>query len=182
MASELNKMKGYALSRGLCGEYAAKWGGAGSKEELVRTALDANGAGFLCEGCAAGWGLTPGYLLREFGPWVNGRYKADYGKYTTSLWVRCQEEGVSEMNIDTTLTLLVDCRCTVHVPQGRIRRLYVAKGDVRIDCDGILLLSVYGDEAKVSVTGDGRCVRRDIAIPTDGSILNVGERNRGVPR
>lgn len=176
---ELNRAKYYALSKGLCGEYRERWDNASGLEDLFALGTDANGAGFLCEALSQSWGWTPGFILRVFGGLLNGRHRCVHGSgYTSEAWCLCEEEGIDEVEAGATLTVLLSCHgVRVHVPSGRVCQLHVGGGcDVDVVCDGRCRLYVYGAGNAVRVTGDAK--RVDVALPTDGSILNVGKRAR----
>jgi len=55
-AHNILELKEKARRLGLCEEYTSRWDMCKTKEDLIKTVLDANGVEFLCDGVEFGWG------------------------------------------------------------------------------------------------------------------------------
>lgn len=159
--SEMLDFKRRAVALGLCGVYKEQWDCASGARELVDIALDANGIEFMAESVGGGWGLSPGYLSRTFGEYINGEYLSRQGGYSSELWVSHSGEVVPR----GTLSLFVDCEGCITIPKGRVCRVYLTSCcDVEIACEGECEVLCYGGVCQVRrVTGGGVARVRELS-------------------
>lgn len=121
----------------LCDQYTEKVQSAISKKALADIALDYNGASFLCEMDVAGYPLPYEVLIKEFAPFINGKYYSEHKSksgvtYTTALWCRYDNY---EVEINTTVATLLDCQLDVIIPKNNYVTLFVDKNcKLRIYC------------------------------------------------
>lgn len=147
--SEVLRLKKEAIKRGfVCDNYLERWDKAQTKRDLLDMVLDPNGAEFLCEGMAAGWGVTPQFMREYFKGYINGEYIRRKGGYTSELYVGAKYL----IPIKSTLTLLIDCHSEVIVPKKRIARIFITAGsDIKLTLEGVAELYYFGDN-KVEIT------------------------------
>lgn len=116
----------------LCEGYCEKVKKAKGKKSLMDIVLDANGSTWLCEMDAKGNPLPYEYIESEFGSYINGRYKADFGKYSSSLYC-CY--SFDDMIIDTTVTTFLGCTTKVIIQENSIVNIVADKNcDLSIRC------------------------------------------------
>ena len=116
------------LDRGLiCERYLPAVDAARSRKQYMDIALDVNGMTFLCDMREKGYGLPYDVMCDEFKAYLNGRYihtkSALLRGYTSSMY--CRVETPSEITINTTLTGIFGCSCSVHVPANTYCQLIV---------------------------------------------------------
>lgn len=149
-------------SGNLCDIYKEKALDAKSKATLMNLCLDSNGSSYLCEMQAKGYPLSYETIVREFRPYLNGRYVAEYKNergngYTSCIY--CQFSDSSDINIETTLTTILGCKADVWVR---------ANDFVKIYADSNCELMIHCHESS-------RC----IVEYWDGSIIEVDEHLGG---
>lgn len=138
----------------LCEAYTDKVEEAKSKKRLMNIVLDSNGQGWLPEMQAKGMALPYETIVTEFKSYINGRYKAEFSKgdrifYTSCLYC-CYDESV---DVDTTATVLLGCKCVVNIKDWDFVKLYVDTNcDITINCpkNARCLVESWGN-AKISV-------------------------------
>lgn len=150
--SEILRMKRSAVALGLCGRYRSGWDSAVSREDLVRLALDANGAAFLADAMAFGWGLTEEFIIREFGPYINGRHVVAQDGYTSEMYVG----HVGAVKARTTLIFCAGCDISLEVDKLSACEIYCVRTKMRAACDGFCTINEYGDGNGISVSGTGK--------------------------
>ena len=116
------------LDNGLiCERYLPSVGSAQSRKQFMDVVLDANGMAFLCDMREKGYGLPYDVICGEFRAYLNGRYihtkTKTSGSYTASMY--CRIEDPSEITINTTLTGIFGCSCSVHVPANTLCQLII---------------------------------------------------------
>lgn len=116
------------LDRGLiCERYLPSVGSAQSRKQYMDIALDVNGMEFLCDMRERGYGLPYDVMCDEFKAYLNGRYihtkNALLRGYTASMY--CRVDAPSEITINTTLTGIFGCSCSIHVPANTYCQLIV---------------------------------------------------------
>lgn len=116
------------LDKGLiCERYLPAVGAAHSRKQFMDVVLDVNGMTFLCEMRERGYGLPYDVICNEFKAYLNGRYihtkSALIRGYTASMY--CRIEAPSEITINTTLTGIFGCSCSIHVPASTYCQLIV---------------------------------------------------------
>lgn len=143
----------------LCGNYTDKVNGALSKKRLMDVCLDANGASWLPELQAKGFGLPYETILTEFKGYINGRYVAEYKNekghgYASTLYC-CHHED-DKIEINTTLTTLLGCRTKIFIKENDFVRLYVDKNcELVITCpQSSRCIVEYWKGAKIEVLGN----------------------------
>lgn len=138
----------------LCEAYTDKVEEAKSKKRLMNIVLDSNGQSYLCEMQAKGMALPYETIVTEFKSYINGRYKAEFSKgykvfYTSCLYC-CYDDSV---DVDTTATVLLGCKCDVNIKDWDFVKLYVDTNcDITINCpeNARCLVESWGN-AKISV-------------------------------
>lgn len=146
---DLEKFRENARREGICDRYAALWDGCGSKRGLMDLALSSQGADFVCDGIAKGWGISADEIVKRFGRYINGVYTyEDASGYSSVMY--CKYYG--EIVVDDTLLLLIDCDATVFVPDWAVCDIY-ATGftNLSIVGGGRVRLIAYGDAGDVTV-------------------------------
>lgn len=140
-----------ALRHNICSDYKQKWSRAANKKQALDLALSVQGADFMCRSIKEGWGISAEMLKRDFGNYINGRYVYTDDGYSSVMY--CLYDG--EINVDTTLLTLIDCRCKITIPKERICEVYaVGNQKIAIDGEGICTLFCYGESNKLEVLGD----------------------------
>lgn len=139
----------------LCGGYTDKVYEARSKKQLFDIVLDANGSSYMCEMQVKGFPLPYETIHREFGHYINGRYKGEFKNekgngYTSSLYC-CYAED--ELLIDTTLTTMLGCNTDVYVRPNDFVRIYADQNcEIHISCPSSSKCIIdYWDGAKIFV-------------------------------
>lgn len=138
----------------LCEAYTDKVEEAKTKKRLMDIVLDSNGQSYLCEMQAKGMALPYETIVAEFKSYINGRYKAEFSKgdkvfYTSCLYC-CYDDSV---DVDTTATVLLGCKCDVNIKDWDFVKLYVDTNcDITINCpeNARCLVESWGN-AKISV-------------------------------
>lgn len=151
--SSILDFKREAIAKGLCKQYRTRWDNAQSKKDLMDIALDANGIEYMAEMLNEGWGLTPGYICKEFADYINGRYEKSYNGYKTAMYVMYD----GELTASCTAYLLASCNMKVVIPENCVCRLFICAGsNITIDCEGDCEVYCYGDRSQVNdITGTG---------------------------
>ena len=119
-----------------CDAYTGKLNSSVSKKDIIDVCLDANGITFLCDMQAKGFPLPYENILREYGAYINGRYKAVYkDENGKQLYTSCMYIGVdTSIVVDTTVTVLFDCKGVVEVPADKHAILVLGYGsDISIN-------------------------------------------------
>lgn len=138
----------------LCETYTDKVEEAKTKKRLMDIVLDSNGQSWLPEMQAKGMALPYETIVTEFKSYINGRYKAEFSKgdkvfYTSCLYC-CYDDSVE---VDTTATVLLGCKCDVNIKDWDFVKLYVDTNcDITINCpeNARCLVESWGN-AKISV-------------------------------
>ena len=157
----LEQFRENAREERICDRYAELWDRAGSKRGLMDLALSAQGADFVCDGIAKGWGISADEIRRRFGKYINGRYVyEDESGYSSVMY--CGYEG--SIDVESTLVVLIDSDVVLVVPDFCVVDIY-ATGNVSLSVvgGGRVRLIAYGDAADVVVDSiDGGCRFRRI--------------------
>ena len=146
---DLEQFRENARGERICDRYAERWDSAGSKRCLMDLALSAQGADFLCDGIAKGWGISADEIGRRFGKYINGRYVyEDEGGYSSVMY--CGYEG--SIDVESTLVVLIDSDVVLFVPDWHVCDVY-ASGNVSLSIvgGGRVRLIAYGDAGDVVV-------------------------------
>lgn len=144
----------------LCSSYTDKVEEAKSKTRLLDIVLDANGSSWLPEMDSKGMPLPYETILREFKPYINGKYVGRYYKhggkivYTSSIY--CCFSDSSNINIETTLTTILGCKSNIMVKENDFVKLYVDKNcEITINCPlSSRCIVEYWKGAKIEVNGN----------------------------
>ena len=146
---DLEQFRENARSEAICDRYAVLWDSAGSKKGLMDLALSAQGADFVCDGIAKGWGISVEEIMRRFGRYINGRYVYEgEGGYTSMMY--CGYEG--SIDVESTLLVLIDSDVVLVVPDWLVCDVYASgKVGISIVGGGRVRLVAYGDAGDVVV-------------------------------
>lgn len=122
----------------LCSEYTKRVENAMNKKSLMDIVLDANGVSYLLEMQEKGKELPYETILREFKPYLNGRYigifKNEKGNGYTSKIYCCYDEKENIIT-DTTATVLLGCKNRIIVPEYSLVKIYADNNcDIEIEC------------------------------------------------
>lgn len=146
---DLQQFRANADKEGICEKYALLWDKAGSKKQLMDIALSAQGADFLCDSIAKGWGISSDEIVSRFKKYLNGVYTyEDPSGYSSVLY--CKHYGA--IDVEDTLVVLIDCDVTISVPDWAVCDIY-ATGTTNISVmgGGRVRLIAYGNQADVTV-------------------------------
>ena len=143
----------------LCDVYKDKALDAKSKLALMRLALDANGSSYLCEMQAKGYPLSYETICNRFRSYINGRYVAEYKNergngYTSAIYC-----NVDDIEVNTTLTTIMGCKCDVWVGENDFVRLYVdSNSDIvlHIPKSSRCIIDYWGDAKIRELDCDGK--------------------------
>ena len=122
----------------LCNEYKDKALDASSKLQLMRLAMDSNGCSYLCEMQSKGIELSYDAICDKFRSYINARYVAEYKNdkgngYTSAIYCRFSDDN--RIDIQTTLTTILGCKCDVWVGENDFVRIYADKNcELAIHC------------------------------------------------
>ena len=146
---DLEQFRTNAEKEGICQKYALLWDKAGSKKQLMDIAMCSQGADFLCDAIAKGWGISSDEIAKKFARYINGVYTHEaLSGYTSVLY--CKYYGAIEA--DDTLIILIDCDVTVSVPDWAVCSIYATgMTNISIIGGGRVNLVAYGDIEKVTV-------------------------------
>lgn len=152
---ELATFKSRALRHGVCASYLDKWDAACSKKQIADMALSVQGAEYVCQSMAEGWGISPGYIANDFGSYINGRYKAANDGYTSRVY--CKYNG--KITVDATLIIIIDSIADIDVPPNAMCEVFCC-GPCRlaISGGGRATFVCYGGDVALS----GRCGRMKV--------------------
>lgn len=139
------ELKRKAVAMGLCGDYKTKWDNAMTIKQLLDIASDINGADFLCASVAKGWGLSKDFLLKNFGEYLNGKYKANIDRgYDSEIFVGYTGKIVANATI---LTILYADNVNIRIPKNHMCRIFAAcNTKLEILCEGDCEFSDYTPE------------------------------------
>lgn len=142
-------------SGNLCADYEDKVRDSKSRKQLLDIVLDANGVSYLQEMQAKGMPLPYEIIHKEFGSYINGRYKAEFKNekghgYTSSIYC-CYAED--ECLIDTTLTTMLGCNTDVYIRENDFVKIYADSNcELHISCPiSSRCIVEYWDGAKIIV-------------------------------
>ncbi len=143
-----------ALVNGLCDEYKGYWQAAKNvKKDLVRLAMQQQSIPHFATYAHQGKGLTKGYLLREFGDYINGYLLEDCDGvkgYTYALYV----DAFLDVLVRADVSHFMWCNgATINVPSTKCPTIYISnKSDVTITSDGYNTIKIYlFDESHVTI-------------------------------
>ena len=145
----LEQFRANANKEGICEKYALLWDKAGSKKQLMDIAMSSQGADFLCDSIAKGWGISIDEIYSKFKRYINGVYTyEDSSGYTSVLY--CKHYGA--IDAEDTLVILIDCDVTITIPDWAVCTIY-ATGftNISIVGGGRVKLMAYGDPSNVTV-------------------------------
>ena len=141
----------------LCQEYNDKVNSSKSKVDLIRVCLDANGCTFLMEMDEKGHGLPYDFICKNFGPYLNARYVAEYegkngGHYNSCIYC-CYDED--ECLIETTCVAMLGCKTNVRLKDNSYVFIYADRNcDLTIHVQDSARCKVeYWGDAKITIVG-----------------------------
>lgn len=145
--TEMEQFRRNAERLGLCDTFAQKWSACRSKKQLYDLACDVNSLEYIADMIARGYGLSPEYLLKEFGQFMNGKCVYEGEGYTSCIY--CLPEDV-EIRLHTTSCLII-CHDGEIVVDRPIAELYIVNSDVIIKSKGIVKAHLYNSVASGNV-------------------------------
>lgn len=146
MMNELQIFKDKAISHGICKDYLSEWNKARDKKTMIDIALSSEGCDFMCSSINEGWGVDKRWFKREFGSFLNGRYKRNDKTYTSSIYI----DYKGAILADTTLMQLIDCDMMIDIPQPMITKIFVCgKSNIELKGKGRVIVAIYGDNVKI---------------------------------
>lgn len=127
----------------MCDKYADLVRPSNTKIELLELGLDINGMAFLAKMSTNPDNPDYELIRKEFGPYANGRYVRNK-KYTSSFYLFYGED----VNINTNLTLFMQCDCKVIVRDYDVVSLFVDSGSkihLELGENSNVTVHTYGD-------------------------------------
>lgn len=140
----------------LCADYKAAWRKCGDdKEMLVRLVMKQQSLPYFFAHCYQNKGLSKGYILDEFGDFINGKYTGIdvdgvKGEYKTELYVGHDEP----INVaDDVLSVMWSNISTLEIPTCKAMKIYCAcDSEIHIVCDGFNSITVMlFDNSKIFI-------------------------------
>lgn len=153
---EMQVFRRNAERLGLCTTFSQKWSDCKSKKQLFDLACNVNSLAYMADMTSRGYGLTPEYLIREFGQFLNGRCIVEADGYSSCIY--CSYD--KDIEIHTTALLIIDYKGTVYIPENHICEIYLCGSECQISGNGVALVYLY----KSSVTNQATApiiVKRD---------------------
>lgn len=153
-----------AMSRrgGVCTPYMRKIAAASNKTEMFRVLCDVNGGAWLFDLHANGVPLPMEQFLKEYAAYVNGGKTVEYPDgYTSKFYCRHDDKDF-EVEADTTLVYMLECKARVYVPMNHYPTLILSHGtNVTVSMGHATRLNIelYGDAKYTIVEGDKSKVR-----------------------
>lgn len=127
MTITLSEFRRQAEKRGIC-SMGREWDKCASNKQRMDLCLTIRGIEYTAKAIADGWGISPDEIVREFKPFLNGRFvHNDPAGYTSALY--CGYDG--EIEISTTAALIVDCRGNIRAK--RLCELHIVNSDVKVE-------------------------------------------------
>ena len=134
----LEQFKSNAIERGIC-KMVDDWNNANSKKQLMDVCLSAKGMPYVADAIAAGWGVSPEIIVKDFHRFNDGRYVRDMDGYTSAMW--CWPTD-SIIHVDTTCALIINHKGTVVVDRP-ITELHIVNSDVIVKGQGVAKVHLY---------------------------------------
>lgn len=134
-----------AIQRDLCGEYKAMWKQCkDDKQKLMNLALMQQSISYVVTAISEGFGLSIGYIKKEFSDFINGGYVAhdvDGVKgYTSSMWVGTNLDKYASEDVN----LYIDCTGSLNIEESKCPTIYVSNlSDIDILLDGYNSIIIY---------------------------------------
>lgn len=154
----------------VCSDYMRRIQSVKSKKQMIDLLLDANGVSFLPEMDAKGHPLPYEWFTSDFKSYINGLYKAEHtskngGKYDSKVYC-CYTGNNYDIEIDTTITLMLGCTADVWIEAHTFVKLYVDKNcslmlhghpsaRVIVECWGDALIDTDGEFDKLEIIRHG---------------------------
>lgn len=127
-----------AIQRDLCGEYKKLWKQCkDDKQKLMNLALMQQSLPYFVSAIAEGFGLSIGYLKKEFADFINGNYVAHdvdgVEGYTSSMWVDYNDDKT----VTEDVTAYIQCEGDVTIEESKCPTIYVANNsDINVLLEG----------------------------------------------
>lgn len=126
MTITLSEFRRQAEKRGIC-SMSHEWDRCASNKQRIDLCLTIRGIKYTSRAIAEGWGISPDEILREFKPFLNGRYiHHDPVGYTSAIY--CGTEG--DVEVGVTAAMIVGCKGTIRAT--RLCELHIVKSDVKV--------------------------------------------------
>lgn len=159
--NELDRFYRNAKRLGLCNQFSQRWSDCKTKKQFFDLACDINSLSYLADTICSGYGLSPDFIVSEFGQFINGGYYKK-GDYTSCIYCKPTDATIAA---NTTAMLIIDHKGEVYIPKNRICEVYLCKSNV----------SIRGEGRGICYCYDSNVVNRDTA-----PIVIREERNYGV--
>lgn len=150
MSNELLNLKRRSLAMGLCGQYKQLWDEASDRNTLAMIATDPNGAEFLCDAFAFGWGMTVGYMKENFADFLSPEYTIPHGGYSSRLYI----DEIISCRTDTTVSIFLGCTGAIRIPEWMVCKIYIA------DNSGKSIIVENLGEAEIYLYGNARIIEK----------------------
>lgn len=153
-----------AMSRrgDVCTAYMRKISAVSNKTEMFRVLCDVNGGAWLFGLHADGVPLPMEQFLKEYAAYVNGGKTVEYPDgYTSKFYCKYADKD-SEIEADTTLVYMLECKARVYVPMNRYTTLILSHGTdatVKMGVGSRMNIELYGDAKYTLVDCDKSKVR-----------------------
>lgn len=147
---------------GVCQPYMRKIAAVSNKTEMFRVLCDVNGGAWLFDLHANGVPLPIEQFLKEYAAYLDGRYVVQYPSgYTSKFYCRYTDKDF-EIEADTTLVYMLECKARVYVPMNKYPTLILSHGTdatVSLGHGSRLNIELYGDAKYTLVEGEKTKVR-----------------------
>lgn len=150
--TEINRFKDEALRRNLCQDFRSQWENMKTKDDLLKFSLDPKSISYVALSTYEGWGLSTGYIRREFSKHING-----HANDNNNASLYCRAEG--QHTIKHTENNIMDTAGCFFVPIAKCPILHVNNNsDIDLKCEGMNIVKLYMyDESKVNIIIDHTC-------------------------
>jgi hypothetical protein len=133
-----------------------------NKTEMFRVLCDVNGGAWLFDLHANGVPLPIEQFLKEYAAYLDGRYEVRYPSGYSSKFYCKYADRDSEIEADTTLVYMLECKARVYVPMNHYPTLVLSHGsyaEISMGAGSRLNIELYGDAKYTLVEGDKTKVR-----------------------
>lgn len=147
MNDEMSNFRRNAERLGLCDKFSRRWSECGSKLQLYKLACDINALAYMADMTSKGYGLSAGYLTKEFGQFLNGKCVNVADGYTSCIY--CQP--TEDIHIATTAALIIDCDKDIIIDKA-VCELYIVNSKTRVTGKGRARAFLYNSEITNNAT------------------------------
>lgn len=142
-------IEGVSRSGLVCTDYMRKISAVETKGDMFRVLCDVNGGAWLFDLHTKGVPLPIEQFLKEYSAYINGGKTVEYPNgYTSKFYCKYADKD-SEIEADTTLVYMLDCKARVYVPMNRYPTIILSDGckgiDIHLDKGARANIETYGD-------------------------------------